>query len=350
MSEQGTTRTRLRAAAVGVAVTAVLGGLLAASPAHAATPAAGCGLAGVSLTAGGLTIGALGCSTGAAPAPDPTPSTTAQPVHDPVARSIPTSEPTPEATAPVDADLPTTTSTPAEPAPAPTATPEPVATTVSAPVRPMMDLDLDRSSPSVYPIHDGYRDTVRFALHGLDADGHVVPVTGSAVLRHAGRTVKRWTFSGTRSVLTWDGRVAHRVRTGVYTLAVTAWTADGVRRSATSRVRVVGKQLEHREITVRQNVGSRSGAAALPKRVAAAFAVGPVSVRIRTDATVRGPAELVFTNDGHTRSLRLRDGVHVTKAFPLFRGFERVRIDHRWAKGAARLHSLKAVWSYSVLR
>ena len=146
------------------------------------------------------------------------------------------------------------------------------------------------------------------------------------------------------------GRVHGRVRTGVYTLRVTAQSADGRRETAESRVRVVGKQLRHRQMMVRQDVGSGSTTAALPKRVAAAFAVGPVSVRVRTDASVTGPAALTFSNDGVTRSIRLRDGVHVTKRFALFKGFEQVAIGHRWAKGAAELRSVEAVWSYSELR
>jgi hypothetical protein len=328
-------------------VAAIAGGVLTGAPAQAASASSGCGLGGVVLGSAGLVIAPIGCTTGTTadgPAPTPAPSTSAAPAVPPVAGptaptapAVPTDAPvvagpTPEPSAPVEGGGIGTRGT-ALPTPAPVA-----------------ELDLVRSSPAVYPVRDGYRDSVRFAVHALDADGHLVPVSGTAVLSRAGSTVRTWSLAGTTSVLTWDGRVHGRVRTGVYTLRVKAWSADGRHETAVSRVRVVGKQLRHRQMMVRQNVGSRSTTAALPKRVAAAFAVGPVTVRVRTDASVTGPAALTFSNDGVTRSIRLRDGVHVTKPLALFRGFERVAIGHRWAKGAVELRSVKAVWSYSELR
>jgi hypothetical protein len=202
----------------------------------------------------------------------------------------------------------------------------------------------------VYPVHDGYRDTVRFAVHARDSGGRRVPVTGTAVLARAGATVRTWRLSRSTALLTWDGRVHGRVRTGVYTLHVAVRSADGSRATAVSRVRVVGKRLRHRRVVVRQDVGSRSTTAALPKRVAAAFAVGAVTVRVRTDASVTGPAALTFSDDGVTRSIRLRDGVHVTEPVPLVTGFERVAIGHHWAKGTVELRSVEAIWSYCELR
>lgn len=353
MSEQRRPQRVARLTAVCIAVAAVAAGVLVEAPAHAST-SGGCGLGSVELGAAGLVIAPIG-STGdttapTAPAPAPQPSAADRPVQ-PVQ---PVQEPV---TAPSTGSVPV-----ASPAPiAPTPTPQAVATSTPTgsvgtagatlpAAAPVADVDLVRSSPAVYPVRDGYRDSVRFAVHALDAEGHLVPVTGTAVLSRGRSTVRTWTLAGTTAVISWDGRDHHRVRPGVYTLRVTARSADGSHETAVTRVRVVGKQLRHRQITVRQNVGSRSTTAELPKRVAAAFAVGPVTVRVRTDASVSGRAALTFSNEGVTRAIRLRDGVHVTKPFALFKGFEKVAIGHRWAKGAAKLHSVKAVWSYSELR
>ena len=65
---------------------------------------------------------------------------------------------------------------------------------------------------------------------------------------------------------------------------------------------------------------------------------------------LHGPAELIFSNDGGTRKVvRLRNGVHTTRPTVLPPGFERVTITRSWRKGAARLTSLQAIWTYSVL-
>ncbi|RIX30203.1 hypothetical protein [Amnibacterium setariae] len=345
MTEQGKRQRIARLTAVCVAVAAIAGGVLTGAPAQAATASSGCGLGGVALGSAGLVVAPIGCTTGSTtdgPAPMQTPPT-------PSAPSAPTvAEPgVPPTTEPVAAPV---AAAPAPEPSAPTAGGIGTRGTAAPAAAPVADLDVVRSSPAVYPVRDGFRDDVRFAVHALDADGHLVPVTGTAALTRAGRTVRTWTLTGATSVLTWDGRSHGRIRAGVYTLHVSAWSADGSRETAVSRIRVVGKQLRHRQMMVRQNVGSGSTTAALPKRVAAAFAVGPVSVQVRTDASVSGPAALTFSNDGVTRSIRLRDGVHTTKRFALFKGFEKVAIGHRWAKGAAKLRSVKAVWSYSELR
>lgn len=224
---------------------------------------------------------------------------------------------------------------------------------VSAAVAPtktkLASLSVLRSSNTVYPVKDGYRDSVRFAVRAMNLAGTFVPVVGSAVLTKAGKDVETWHIDGSTQVITWDGRVGDTVRTGLYTLQVSAWSSDGSTLVEQTKVRVLSKHLEKRAMVVRSNVGAKSVAADLPHRLLKAYAAGEVTCRIVTVASVRGPAELVFSSPGVTRSVALKNGSHTTKALPVPQGFSHVTISHDWAKGDAHLKSLKVIWTYYTL-
>lgn len=323
-------RTRLRvvtAAACSLLVAA--GGVLAAAPARADACADTTGdLPGVVVLADDAAVGLLGCSRA-------TSESTAAPAEAPA-------EPAPTASAPTEAPI-----EPAPPAPTEPTDAGPVSTTShSTPVR----VTVRRSSGTVYPVKDGYRDAVRFSVRETDAAGDRVPLVGAAVLSHAGRTVETWPLQGTSSVITWDGRDGSRVRAGLYTLSVSVQSPDGTRLVDGTTVRVMPQHLAKRTLRIRTDVGARSTSAELPKQLVAAYRLGRVWISTRTVAVVRGPATLVFSSaDGHRKAVRLRNGVHTTEPTVLPPGFERVTITHRWKKGAAHLKSLQAIWTYSVL-
>lgn len=326
-------RHRLRTAtAVGCAVLVALAGALVAAPAHAAEPAGACSTTtgdlpgGVVLSGSRLTIGLLGCAT--------TGSTPAASSAAPVAAT----DPVPPA-APVD--LGPAGSSPTAPADAQSVSPQ---STSTAPA-----IVVHRSSPTVYPVQDGYLDVVRFSVRETGADGSCVPLDGTAVLRRGSRVVRTWHLGGMRSVIAWNGRIGARIRPGVYTLHVALRTPDGGERSEETTVRVMAQHLTRRTLTIRTDVGATATSAALPKELIGAYRLGGVSIATRTVAQVRGKAELVFGGDGHRKAVRLRDGVHTTRPVALPRGFERVTIRHAWKRGAARLQSLQAIWTYSVL-
>lgn len=356
---------RPRAAAVAVCslILAAFGATLVAAPADASTITTGgsdaCattttllgadGTGAADLGARGLSLDLLHCGVSAvlgqpAPARAGVPTVqrassagTTTPSTDAATAAVVISD-APAATggaAPIDASSPTTTTT--------------TTSAASAGSSHLTLIDLDRSSPSVYPVKDGYRDSVKFAIHALNAAGEMIPVEGTAVLTTAGSTVKSWTLDGSRTVLTWDGRVDHTIRTGVYTLAVTAWSPDGSVQTEQSKVRVLAKHVEKKAVVVRSNVGAKSISATMPKQLIKYFAKGQVAIRLRTVAKVSGPAKLVFTNGGVKRTVALKNGVRTSKSFVVPEGFERVTITHDWAAGAATLKSFTAVWSYYKL-
>ena len=230
-----------------------------------------------------------------------------------------------------------------------TASPAPTPRTTAATSTQLSNVTITRSIDSVYPVKDGYLDTVKFAVSATNAAGDLVPVQGTAILSRGTTPVKSWTLDASNTVLSWNGRVAGRIRAGVYTLLVSAWSPDGSTRTMENRIRVLSKHVEQRAMTVDSIMHGNDTQAEMPEHVMEAYAKGPVTVRVRTVAKVRGAAELVYSNDGVVRSIRLLDGVHTTKPLIVPKGSERVSITHRWAKGTARLQSAKAIWTYYAL-
>lgn len=362
-------RRRATTVAVCSALFAMVGGVLLATPANAGilgpsdsctTPttavdgsAANRGVIDLSGSSTGLTLG-VQCVTsvtlgGAAPAPTDSPSAPSQ-IDAPSTGVAGAASESTDATVDV-ADTGTTTiatdsATATDTAPGRSSS---IASAVSSTTPKLATLSVLRSSNTVYPVKDGYEDTVRFAVRAMDASGDFVPVVGSAVLSKAGRTVHTWHIDGATKVITWNGRVGHTVRTGLYTMTVSAWSPDGTMVTERSHVRVLAKHLEKRTMVVRSNVGARSVSADIPRKLLKAYSLGQVTVRIRTVASVHGPAELVFANGDVVRRVPLKNGTHTTKTLAVPQGFSHVTITHAWAKGDATLKSLKAIWIYSTL-
>lgn len=206
-----------------------------------------------------------------------------------------------------------------------------------------------RSTNAVYPVKDGYLDTARFEVIATDADGRLVPVVGTATLTSRGQIVRTWRIDSARTGISWDGRVAHAIRTGLYALTATVTSADGTIRTGEAMMRVLGKRLVRHEFVTYTRVDKRRTVKLLPSRLLAAYAFGQVEFRIETVAVVHGRAKLIFTNNGVVTTVPLRNGTHVTPKQTLPQGFDRVTVIHGWAPGAARLLQLKTIWIHSDL-
>lgn len=238
----------------------------------------------------------------------------------------------------------------AAPAVADTSMPAPaVARATSGSAASVATVTVLRSSNTVYPVEDGYKDGVRFAVRATNSAGRFIPVIGTATLTRSGRTIRSWYLDGTVSRITWDGRVRRAVRTGLYTLTVTEWSPDGITRTGRTTVRVIGKRRVRHELVTSTRVDRHSTTGRMPTELLESFARGDVKIRIRTVAVVRGPAAILFANSGASATVPLRDGTHTTPEIALLPGFAQVTITHRWARGAAKLRSLKTIWIYYEL-
>ncbi len=214
----------------------------------------------------------------------------------------------------------------------------------------LADVIVLHSTGTVYPVKDGYLDSVRFAVRAVAASGAFVPVIGSAVLTRAGSTVRTWHLDGSYPAISWDGRAHGAITTGEYRLTVTAWSADGVKQTGHSMVRVSGKRLVREELVTSTRVDRHRVVKLMPNDLLDAFAYGPVKVRVVTVAVVHGPAKLVYTNDGTTATVPLRNGTHISPELPVPQGFNRVTVTHGWAPGVAKLQSLKTIWIHYHLQ
>ena len=324
------TRRRALTAVVCSVVVAVTGGALLSGPAYASDITSGVGCA-TTRVLGGLTIGDVDCGA-------PTAAGTATPTAAPVPAA-----PVPAAHEETASTAGSTSGATTRPASARTATQS------SAGSAPLADVTVRSSTDSVYPVRDGYLDDVRFEVRALGAAGQLVPVEGTAILSKGSAVASTWTLDTATTVLTWDGRVGGKIRRGVYTLLVTLYSADGSTRTTVNRIRVLTKHVVRRAVVVHSVVRGNDTQAAMPAQVLKAYAKGTVTVRVRTVAKVQGRASLVYSNDGVARSIALRDGVHTTKPLIVPKGFEHVTITHRWAKGAAKLKSANAIWTYYTL-
>lgn len=224
------------------------------------------------------------------------------------------------------------------------------ATTAEAAQPTIVRVHVLRSSDEVYPVVDGFEDSVRFRVLGADTVGAAVAVSGTAALTHAGRIVRTWDLDGSTTVLTWDGRVHGAVRPGSYSLAVTAWSSDGSTVRSVSMVRVIGKRVVRKQLTVRTPLHGTVAVDAVPRNLLKAYAIGDVLLRLRTAATVHGTARLIVRGPGGSRIIALRNGVHTTAAIPVPLGFVPVTVEYEELAGRSSLRSLTSVWSYPTLR
>lgn len=131
-------------------------------------------------------------------------------------------------------------------------TSNPVTFTVEALHATLTGLTVQRSLSTVYPVKDGYRDSVVLTVRPTVAGPASAKVTGSAKLTRAGRTAKRWSLRSGVNRLTWNGRVGGAVKPGRYTLTVTAKGPQGAARTVRTAVVVSAKRLVTRTAVVAQ--------------------------------------------------------------------------------------------------
>ncbi|WP_375389927.1 hypothetical protein [uncultured Amnibacterium sp.] len=306
------------------------------------------GVIGIATGANGAQIGLLSCTAVVGlggTAPGTTVATLNAGSTTPV--TVPTVSPsTPGTPGPTTPSATPTSSAPSTTAPAPTGAPTAGSTSSTK----LSTVKVSTSSSTVYPAARGYsKSRVTFSVKGLTSTKGTVKITGKAVLKKGSKVVKTWKISSTTSKITWNGRIGKKVKAGVYTLTVTAWSADGTKKVTTMKVRVSAKHLVTRTISVPSKNLTGASTAALPAKVAKAFKYGKVTARVHYIAHVTGKARLVFANGATKRYVPLKDGTHSTKALPLPKGFGSVTIGHDWKKGDATLISLRSVFSYKQL-
>lgn len=117
-------------------------------------------------------------------------------------------------------------------------------------------LTVQRSLSTVYPVQDGYRDSVVLTVTPVVAGPASAKVTGTATLSRAGRTAKRWTLQSGTNRLTWNGRVGGAVQAGRYTLTVMAKGPQGAARTVRTSVVVSAKRLVTRTTVVTKQASS----------------------------------------------------------------------------------------------
>lgn len=111
-------------------------------------------------------------------------------------------------------------------------------------------LAVQRSVSTVFPVKDGYRDSVTFTVTPSITGPKSVQVTGTAKLTRAGRTARSWKLHAGVDRLVWNGKVGSAVKPGRYTLTVQAKGPQGGTRTARTTVSVSAKRLVTRIATV----------------------------------------------------------------------------------------------------
>lgn len=117
-------------------------------------------------------------------------------------------------------------------------------------------LAVRRSTSTVYPVKDGYRDSVVFTVTPSIAGPTTAKVTGTAKLTRAGKTVKTWSIHSGVTRLAWNGKAGGVVKAGRYTLTVRAKGPQGSARTVRSSVTVSPKRLVARTATVTKQAAS----------------------------------------------------------------------------------------------
>jgi hypothetical protein len=103
-------------------------------------------------------------------------------------------------------------------------------------------VSLGRSITTVYPVKDGYRDSVRFTVTPHTQGVGSVPVTGKASITRKGRTAMTWKLHSGAQHLTWNGKAHGKLVAGIYSLTVTAKGPEGASKTARTTVVVSGKR------------------------------------------------------------------------------------------------------------
>jgi hypothetical protein len=122
--------------------------------------------------------------------------------------------------------------------------------TVANGVRPAVrSVAVKRSVATVFPVHDGYRDSVTFTIGGSTTTGRAIATTGAAVLKRGTHIVQRWRLSSSSARVTWNGRDHGTVVAGHYRLTVSQRGLTGSTHSASTTVTVDKRSLHSRSST-----------------------------------------------------------------------------------------------------
>ncbi|MGN6444965.1 hypothetical protein [Amnibacterium sp.] len=233
------------------------------------------------------------------------------------------------------------TSTAGAPTPASGGTPSAPAT--------LSALSVTAQYATVFPVRDGYRDTVAFALDGVTSDGAQHVVGGTATLMLGSRVVADWPVASTDQRIVWNGMQGASLVPGRYVLTVTVGDAGGARIAATAAVDVSSARLMG--TTARYASKAVSGWHRMAAKPRAAMAKGAVTLRITAVAShVKGRQYLVFTHGGKRIKVLIRNGKHTSKAVTIPKGFTSYTISHTWKKGTVRISSLLYRYAFRTLK
>lgn len=226
-------------------------------------------------------------------------------------------------------------------------TPVPGGTT-SAPAT-LSALSVTAQYATVFPVRDGYRDTVAFALDGVTSDGAQHVVGGTATLMLGSRVVADWPVASTDQRIVWNGMQGASLVPGRYVLTVTVGDAGGARIAATAAVDVSSARLMG--TTAQYASKAVSGLHRMAAKPRAAMAKGAVTLRITAVAShVKGRQYLVFTHGGKRIKVLIRNGKHTSKAVTIPKGFTSYTISHTWKKGTVRISSLLYRYAFRTLK
>lgn len=201
---------------------------------------------------------------------------------------------------------------------------------------------------TVYPVADGYRDSLVLHIGGDTASGGAQPVTGVVVIKRGATEVERWSISSTDEDLVWNGRVDGKVVPGVYDVTAVVVDATGAVLAATATVAVSGKRLVAASQTVRST--AVSGFHAMSAKPKAGLTKGRVLLRLTTTARgISGKQYLVFSHRGKHLRVRVPNGTHRTKAVVVPKSFTSYRISHTW-KGTAKVSAVVYHYRYKKLK
>ncbi len=205
------------------------------------------------------------------------------------------------------------------------------------------------SWPTVYPVKDGYRDEVTFALSGATSAGTPATVTGTATLSSGSDVVKTWDLTSSSQRLTWDGRDGGAVKPGVYRLVATVTDAAGTTATAASRVTASAKRLEPVHTVLRSTaVSGFHRMAAAPR---SGLSKGRVTLRVTVVAShVHGTQSIAFVKNGKRLVVPVRNGRHTSRTITIPKSFTSFRIAKSWKGKSVRIGSIQYHYRYRALR
>ena len=103
---------------------------------------------------------------------------------------------------------------------------------------------VSRSVATVYPVKDGYIDSVKFKVAASTSTGKAVKSTGSVKVTRAGKTVKSWKLKSSKSwSASWNGKVGSKIVPGTYKVVVTLKGPQGPAKSSSIKVKVAPDKL-----------------------------------------------------------------------------------------------------------